>query len=168
MLHFEEKGGKSREIPVRHDLEQMIVQYIDAARLRDAGKDTPLFRTALRRTRQLTETGMNVVDVCRLMKRRLRDAGLPSVEAVESSLYMALEKAGYRPTRALQRLRAVLFTAEQASLLNAHERDAGLLVERRGFLPDGRAVEFSQSFYRGDTYDFVAELSFNQPNSEQS
>src|ERR1700749_306647 len=45
---------------------------------------------------------------------------LPSVEAVESSLYMALEKAGYRPTRALQRLRAVLFTAEQASLLNAH------------------------------------------------
>jgi GntR family transcriptional regulator len=87
---------------------------------------------------------------------------LPSVEAVESSLYMALEKAGYRPTRALQRLRAVLFTAEQASLLNAHERDAGLLVERRGFLPDGRAVEFSQSFYRGDTYDFVAELNTSE------
>src|SRR5258708_18008460 len=32
MLHFEEKGGKSREIPVRHDLEQMLVEYIDAAR----------------------------------------------------------------------------------------------------------------------------------------
>ncbi|HEV2650352.1 MAG TPA: GntR family transcriptional regulator [Rhizomicrobium sp.] len=87
---------------------------------------------------------------------------LPSIEAVESSLYMALEKTGYRPTRALQRLRAVLFTAEQASLLNAHERDAGLLVERRGFLPDGRAVEFSQSFYRGDTYDFVAELNASE------
>jgi GntR family transcriptional regulator len=28
-----------------------------------------------------------------------------------------------------------------------------------GSLPDGRAIEFSQSFYRGDTYDFVAELS---------
>ena len=26
-------------------------------------------------------------------------------------------------------------------------------------LRDGRAVELSQSFYRGDTYDFVAELS---------
>ncbi len=84
---------------------------------------------------------------------------LSSVDAVESSLYNALEKAGYRPTRALQRLRAVLFTSEQAELLRAHERDAGLLVERRGFLPDGRAVEFSQSFYRGDTYDFVAELN---------
>ena len=35
----------------------------------------------------------------------------------------------------------------------------GLLVERVGFLRDGRAVEFCQSWYRGDTYDFVAELS---------
>lgn len=87
---------------------------------------------------------------------------LASIETVESSLYTALENAGYRPTRALQRLRAVLFTAEQAELLRAHERDAGLLVERRGFLPDGRAVEFSQSFYRGDTYDFVAELNASE------
>lgn len=84
---------------------------------------------------------------------------LPSLEAVESSLYVALEQAGNRPVRALQRLRAVLFTAEQAELLQAHERDAGLLVERLGFLKDGRAVEFTQSFYRGDIYDFVAELS---------
>jgi GntR family transcriptional regulator len=84
---------------------------------------------------------------------------LPSAEAVEDSLYVALERTGYRPKRALQRLRAVLFTAEQARLLEADERDAGLLVERRGFLADGRAVEFSQSYYRGDTYDFVAELS---------
>ncbi|HWA92179.1 MAG TPA: GntR family transcriptional regulator [Rhizomicrobium sp.] len=87
---------------------------------------------------------------------------LPSADAVESSLYAALERAGHRPTRALQRLRAVLFTAEQAELLGAQERDAGLLVERRGFLPDGRAVEFSQSYYRGDTYDFVAELNASE------
>ena len=37
--------------------------------------------------------------------------------------------------------------------------DAGLLVERLGSLRDGRAIEFSQSFYRGDTHDFVAKLS---------
>ena len=70
--------------------------------------------------------------------------------------------AGHRPTRALQRLRAVLFTADQAELLRAREHDAGLLVERRGFLPDGRAVEFSQSYYRGDIYDFVAELNASE------
>lgn len=84
---------------------------------------------------------------------------LPSIDAVEASLYEALERTGNRPVRALQRLRAVLFTAEQAKLLKAHPNDAGLLVERLGFLKDGRAVEFSQSFYRGDIYDFVAELS---------
>src|SRR5688572_17078254 len=39
---------------------------------------------------------------------------LPSVQAVETSLYAALEKSGHRPTRALQRLRAVLFKGEQA------------------------------------------------------
>jgi GntR family transcriptional regulator len=88
-------------------------------------------------------------------------SSLPSLDSVESSLYEALERAGNRPVRALQRLRAVLFTAEQAELLQAKEKDAGLLVERLGFLKDGRAVEFSQSYYRGDIYDFVAELSIS-------
>jgi GntR family transcriptional regulator len=84
---------------------------------------------------------------------------LPSVESVGTSLYEALEAAGNRPVRALQRLRALLLNAEQAKLLNARVGDAGLLVERVGFLRDGNAVEFCQSFFRGDTYDFVAELS---------
>src|SRR6516165_2620672 len=86
---------------------------------------------------------------------------LPSLEAVESSLYVALERVGNRPVRALQRLRAVLFTSEQAELLQAREADPGLLVERLGFLNDGRAAEFTQSYYRGDIYDFVAELSIS-------
>ena len=84
---------------------------------------------------------------------------LPSLDAVDNSLYEALEAAGNRPVRALQRLRALLLNTEQARLLHAREGDAGLLVERVGFLRDGRAVELTQSFFRGDTYDFVAELS---------
>lgn len=78
MLHFEEKGGKSREIPVRHDLEQVIFAYLDAAGLRDAPKETPLFRTAYLKTGRLTNNAMHVVDVCRMVKRRLKDADLPS------------------------------------------------------------------------------------------
>jgi GntR family transcriptional regulator len=84
---------------------------------------------------------------------------LPSLEAVDASLYDALEQAGNRPVRALQRLHALLLNADQAKLLKAKSADAGLLVERLGYLRDGRAAEFSQSIYRGDTYDFVAELS---------
>jgi GntR family transcriptional regulator len=86
-------------------------------------------------------------------------SALPSLESVDTSLYEALEIVGHRPVRALQRLRAVLLTGDQALLLKAKPGEAGLLVERLGSLPDGRAIEFSQSFYRGDTYDFVAELS---------
>jgi GntR family transcriptional regulator len=84
---------------------------------------------------------------------------LPSVEAVTDSLYAALEKSGYRPVRALQRLRAVSFTHEQAKLLQAEPGAPGLLVERHGFVRDGRAVEYSVSYYRGDTYDFAVELN---------
>ncbi len=83
---------------------------------------------------------------------------LGSERAVDTSLYAALEKADNRPVRALQRLRAVLFTREQAELLGIEAGAPGLLIERRGFLADGKAVEFTRSFYRGDSYDFVAEL----------
>src|SRR5262249_17870757 len=38
-------------------------------------------------------------------------SALPNVDAVENSLYEALERAGNRPKRALQRLRAVLLNA---------------------------------------------------------
>lgn len=83
---------------------------------------------------------------------------LVSEKAVDTSLYAALEKTDSRPVRALQRLRAVLFTREQAELLGIEAGAPGLLIERRGFLGNGQAVEFTQSYYRGDSYDFVAEL----------
>lgn len=84
---------------------------------------------------------------------------LPSPAVVRGSLYEALNAAGNRPVRALQRLRAVLFDAGQAQLLGVERGAPGLLIERRGFLDDGRAVEMTQSWYRGDAYDFVAELN---------
>ncbi len=77
---------------------------------------------------------------------------------VEGSLYAAMEATGHRPERALQRLRAINFDAEQAAKLNVSTGDAGLLIERRGFLANGTTVELTHSYYRGDAYDFVAEL----------
>jgi GntR family transcriptional regulator len=84
---------------------------------------------------------------------------LPSVDAVDTSLYESLGAVGHRPVRALQRLRAVAFTPEQARLLKTADKHCGLLIERRAFLRDGRSVELTQSYYRGDAYDFVAELN---------
>ena len=84
--------------------------------------------------------------------------GLDGIDTVGSSLYAALQETGNRPVRALQRLRAVLFNAEQAKLLGIEAGAPGLYIERRGFLGDGRVIEATQSWYRGDAYDFVAEL----------
>ncbi|WP_019517493.1 GntR family transcriptional regulator [Sphingomonas sp. Mn802worker] len=84
---------------------------------------------------------------------------IDGLKAVGDSLYAALEQTGNRPTRALQRLRAVSFTADQAELIGIEAGAPGLFIERRGFLEDGRAVEATHSWYRGDAYDFVAELS---------
>ena len=84
-------------------------------------------------------------------------SSLGSLDAVTESLYAAL--GADRPGRVLQRLRAVLFTDEQAELLNIERNAPGIEIERRGYTQDGRTVEFTKSWYRGDAYDFVAELS---------
>ncbi|HEX6661660.1 MAG TPA: GntR family transcriptional regulator [Sphingomicrobium sp.] len=85
--------------------------------------------------------------------------GLASADAVQDSLYAALKAAGNRPTRALQRLRAVAVDGDRARLLGVEPGAPALYIERRGFLDDGRVVEATRSWYRGDAYDFVAELN---------
>ncbi|BDC53156.1 integrase (plasmid) [Bryobacterales bacterium F-183] len=76
-LHFAEKGGKSREIPVREDLARLLFAWMDAAGLRNAPKTSPLFPSFSRKTQAFTDRPIHVNDVCRMMKRRLRAAGLP-------------------------------------------------------------------------------------------
>jgi site-specific recombinase XerD len=78
VLRFQEKGGKSREIPVRHDLEGYILAYVEAAGIVGDAKDRPLFRSTLRRTKQLTSNALTSKAICELVKRRLKDAGLPA------------------------------------------------------------------------------------------
>src|SRR4051794_36076099 len=78
-LRFQEKGGKSREIPVRHDLEGFILAYVDAAGIAGEAKDSPLYRAAMNGTaKRLTANPLTSKRICELVKRRLKDAGLPS------------------------------------------------------------------------------------------
>jgi site-specific recombinase XerD len=76
-LRFIEKGTKHREIPVRHDLGGFIRDYLAAAGLEYSDRASPLFRTTVRRTVKLTMNGISAGDMLRMVKRRLRDAGLP-------------------------------------------------------------------------------------------
>ena len=76
-LRFEGKGGRSRQIPVRGDLEKTLDAYLEAAGLEDAHADSPLFRAALGKTGRLGAGVLTAHDIARMMKRRLRDASLP-------------------------------------------------------------------------------------------
>ena len=49
--------------------------------------------------------------------------------------------------------------AQAADTVRVQLRTNTEVMERLGYLRDGRAIELSQSIYRGDTYDFVAELN---------
>ncbi|MGO4706910.1 GntR family transcriptional regulator [Microvirga sp. 2MCAF38] len=93
---------------------------------------------------------------------------LPDPSAVKQSLYAVLHEQGYLPNRALQRLHAVLLSAEQAALLQVPPASPALYIERRSFTNAGEVVEFTSSYYRGDAYDFVAELTINQPERNQN
>lgn len=93
------------------------------------------------------------------IERATLSAGiLPDPQAIGTSLYEHLDKSGNRPVRAIQRIRAVSLDAEDAALLEVSPGVASLHIERVSYLASGRAVEFTRSIYRGDTYDFVAEL----------
>jgi len=83
---------------------------------------------------------------------------LPNPLAVAHSLYEVLGKAGLRPVRAVQKISAVNLSEADAALLGLPVHAAGLKIERISYLPEGRVAEFTRSLYRGDAYDFVAEL----------
>ena len=88
----------------------------------------------------------------------LSSAILPDPGEIGTSLYTHLEKSGNRPVRAVQRIRAANLGEADAKLLEIAEGAAALHIERVAYLASGKVVEFTRSVYRGDTYDFVAEL----------
>jgi GntR family transcriptional regulator len=97
----------------------------------------------------------------------LSAAVLPDPGAIGTSLYAHLEKSGNRPVRAIQRIRAETVAAEDAKLLEVTEGAAVLHIERTSYLASGRVIEFTRSVYRGDTYDFVAELRIAEGGSRK-
>ena len=88
---------------------------------------------------------------------------LGNPKAVKESLYSFLGKRNLRPVRAMQRLRAVAAPPGVAELLGIRSGAPVLYIERTSYLPDGSVLEFTRSHYRGDRYDFVAELK-GDPN----
>lgn len=109
--------------------------------------------------------------VARLSRLRLADENPMAIEraalplavlanplAVTHSLYDVLGRAGHLPVRARQKISAINLGQADAALLDLPEGRAGLQIERISYLQDGSVAEFTRSVYRGDAYDFIAEM----------
>lgn len=83
---------------------------------------------------------------------------LPNPIEVTTSLYEILERSDNRPVRAIQKISAINLGPREADLLGVAEGTAGLSIQRISYLESGRVAELTRSIYRGDAYDFVAEL----------
>jgi GntR family transcriptional regulator len=83
---------------------------------------------------------------------------LPDPATVGDSLYAALQACDAVPVRALQRLRATMASTVDAHYLGVAAGTPIMATVRYGYLADGSPVEFTRSSYRGDRYDFIAEM----------
>ena len=82
----------------------------------------------------------------------------PRPQELDGSLYLHLARSGLAPVRAVQHIRAVNAEAAMAEQLGIAPGAALLWVNRTAYLPDGTAVECTQSYCRSDYYEFTAEL----------
>lgn len=116
-------------------------------------------------------TGASVARVARLRfadgtplaieRASLSTKFLPNPLIDDKSLYDILGQDGHCPVRATQRISATNLDSFDAGLLEVDTGIASLKIERTSFLQDGQVVEFTQSIYRGNVYDFVAELQLS-------
>ncbi|SLN16304.1 HTH-type transcriptional repressor YvoA [Pseudoruegeria aquimaris] len=86
---------------------------------------------------------------------------------VTTSLYEVLEAEGLRPVRAIQKISAINLDEDDAALLDVEPGVAGLSIQRTSYLASGRVAEFTRSTYRGDAYDFVAELRLSNAKDKR-
>jgi integrase/recombinase XerD len=76
LLRFKEKGGKEKELPVHHKLE-LLDEYLKATGLA-AEPGSPLFPAGLGKTGKLSRRPLVRTDAADMLKRRLKQAGLPA------------------------------------------------------------------------------------------
>jgi site-specific recombinase XerD len=77
-VRLHEKGGKVHQMPAHHNLEEYMAAYIEAASIANQ-KQTPLFRTAKGKTKQLTDRRMSQPEVYLMIRRRAAGAAIKTL-----------------------------------------------------------------------------------------
>src|ERR1700674_2186193 len=77
LLRFREKGGKEKELPVHHKLEELLDEYLKASGL-EKEPESPLFPASIGKTGKLSRRPLVRTDAADMLKQRLKQAGLPA------------------------------------------------------------------------------------------
>jgi hypothetical protein len=101
-VHLREKGGKRDEMPRRHNLKNHLMEHIEETRIAVDPKG-PLFRTILRKTKQLIRPRLRRANACAMIQGRAAEAALiakisnPSFRATRIAVH--LKSGGGTPDR---------------------------------------------------------------------
>jgi len=83
LLRFKEKGGKEKELPVHHKLEELLDQYLKATGL-EKEPGSPLFPASIGKTGKLLRRRLVRTVAADMLKRR------PQTSRIASSLFASL------------------------------------------------------------------------------
>jgi len=82
--------------------------------------------------------------------------GLERFDLARSSLYEILERSyGIRIVTCDEEISAEIPNSQQRKLLSLPARTAVLVISRKAYMEDGRPLELTRSFFRGDRYSSV-------------
>jgi hypothetical protein len=82
------KGGKEKELPVHHKLEELLDQYLKATGL-EKEPESPLFPASIGKTGKLSRRPLVRTDAADMLKRRLKQ-GVDPTSWIASSLFASL------------------------------------------------------------------------------
>ena len=82
-IRLNEKGGKVHDLPAHHKLEEYLDAYLQAAGLEDQ-KNTPLFRSAVGRTKTLSDKKMTRFAALKMVQRRAKQVGVATAVCCHS------------------------------------------------------------------------------------
>lgn len=74
-FRLHEKGGKHHDMPAHHKAEEFVDAYIEAAGLEEQ-KNAPLFRSAVGKSKKLSERRMTRHAALKMIQRRAKKAGI--------------------------------------------------------------------------------------------
>jgi integrase/recombinase XerD len=77
LLRFKEKGGKEKELPIHHKLEELLDEHLQMTGP-GAEPDALLFPAAVGKIGKLSRRPLARTDAADMLKQRLKRAGLPA------------------------------------------------------------------------------------------